>query len=41
MFKKSKLFFIIAETPLHPGSGGEITGFVDLPILNKKGGANV
>jgi CRISPR-associated protein Cmr4 len=36
MFKKSKLFFIIAETPLHPGSGGEITGFVDLPIQRER-----
>jgi CRISPR-associated protein Cmr4 len=36
MFKKSKLFFIIAETPLHPGSGGEISGFVDLPIQRER-----
>ena len=36
MFKKSKLFFIIAETPLHPGSGGEITGLVDLPIQRER-----
>jgi len=36
MFKKSKLFFIIAETPLHPGSGGEVTGLVDLPIQRER-----
>jgi CRISPR-associated protein Cmr4 len=36
MFKKSKLFFIIAETPLHPGSGGEVTGPVDLPIQRER-----
>jgi len=36
MFKKSKLFFIIAETPLHPGSGGEIIGLVDLPIQRER-----
>ena len=36
MIKKSKLFFIIAETPLHPGSGGEITGLVDLPIQRER-----
>ncbi|MGB9794708.1 type III-B CRISPR module RAMP protein Cmr4 [Caldisericum exile] len=35
MFKKIKLFFIIAETPLHPGSGGEL-GLVDLPIQREK-----
>jgi len=36
MIKKSKLFFIIAETPLHPGSGGEITGLVDLPVQRER-----
>jgi CRISPR-associated protein Cmr4 len=36
MFKKSKLFFIIAETPLHPGSGGEVTGLVDSPIQRER-----
>jgi CRISPR-associated protein Cmr4 len=36
MFKKSKMFFIIAETPLHPGSGGEISGLVDLPIQRER-----
>jgi CRISPR-associated protein Cmr4 len=36
MFKKSKLFFIIAETPLHSGSGGEISGLVDLPIQRER-----
>jgi len=36
MFKKSKIFFIIAETPLHPGSGGEVTGLVDLPIQRER-----
>ncbi len=35
MFKKSKIFFLIAETPLHPGSGGGI-GLVDLPIQREK-----
>jgi CRISPR-associated protein Cmr4 len=36
MFKKSKLFFIIVETPLHPGSGSEVTGLVDLPIQRER-----
>jgi CRISPR-associated protein Cmr4 len=36
MFKKSNLFFIIAETPLHPGSGGDSTGIVDLPIQRER-----
>lgn len=36
MYKKSKLFFIIAETPLHPGSGGDSTGIVDLPIQRER-----
>jgi CRISPR-associated protein Cmr4 len=36
MFKKSKLFFIIVETPLHPGCGGEVTGLVDLPIQRER-----
>jgi len=36
MFKKSKLFFIIAETPLHPGSGGDSSGLVDLPIQRER-----
>lgn len=35
MFRKSKLFFIIAETPLHPGSGSEV-GLVDLPIQRER-----
>ncbi|MGC9101204.1 MAG: type III-B CRISPR module RAMP protein Cmr4 [Caldisericum sp.] len=35
MFKKSKIFFLIAETPLHPGSGGGI-GLVDLPIQRER-----
>ena len=36
MFKKAKLFFLVAETPLHPGSGGDSTGFVDLPIQRER-----
>jgi len=36
MFKKSKLFFIITETPLHPGSGGEVAGLVDLPVQRER-----
>lgn len=36
MFKKSNLFFIVAETPLHPGSGGESLGLVDLPIQRER-----
>jgi len=36
MIKKAKLFFLIAETPLHPGSGGEVTGLVDLPIQRER-----
>jgi CRISPR-associated protein Cmr4 len=36
MFKKSKLFFIITETPLHPGSGGEVTGLIDFPIQRER-----
>lgn len=35
MFKKARLFFIIAETPLHAGSGNEL-GVVDLPIQREK-----
>ncbi len=35
MFKRFKPFFIIAETPLHPGSGGEL-GIVDLPIQRER-----
>jgi len=36
MFKKAKLFFLLAETPLHPGSGGDSTGIVDLPIQRER-----
>ncbi len=36
MLKESRLFFIIAETPLHPGSGGDVTGIVDLPIQRER-----
>jgi CRISPR-associated protein Cmr4 len=36
MFKKTKLFFVIAETPFHPGSGGEISGLVDLPVQRER-----
>jgi CRISPR-associated protein Cmr4 len=35
MFLKFKPFFLIAETSLHPGSGGEV-GIVDLPIQREK-----
>ncbi|MCR4432001.1 MAG: type III-B CRISPR module RAMP protein Cmr4 [Tepidanaerobacteraceae bacterium] len=35
MFLKFKPFFLIAETPLHPGSGSE-TGIVDLPIQRER-----
>ncbi|MEO0246653.1 MAG: type III-B CRISPR module RAMP protein Cmr4 [candidate division WOR-3 bacterium] len=35
MFKEKRLLFLIAETPLHPGSGSEV-GIVDLPIQREK-----
>jgi len=35
MFRKIKPFFIITETPLHPGSGSEL-GIVDLPIQRER-----
>ncbi len=35
MFKKIKMFFIIAETPIHAGSGSEL-GIVDLPIQRER-----
>lgn len=35
MFKISTLAFLIAESPVHPGSGSEI-GIVDLPIQREK-----
>lgn len=35
MFLKFKPFFLIVETPLHPGSGSEI-GIVDLPIQRER-----
>lgn len=35
MFKKAEIFFLIAETPLHPGSGSEL-GVVDLPIQRER-----
>lgn len=35
MFRKMKTFFIIAETPIHPGSGSEL-GIVDLPIQRER-----
>lgn len=35
MFKEKKLMFLIAETPLHPGSGSEL-GIVDLPIQRER-----
>ena len=35
MFKRKKIIFLIAETPVHPGSGSE-TGIVDLPIQRER-----
>lgn len=35
MFRKFQPFFIIAETPLHPGSGSEL-GIVDQPIQRER-----
>lgn len=35
MFKKVKPFFLIVETPLHPGSGTDL-GVVDLPIQRER-----
>jgi len=35
MFKVSRLLFLVAESPLHPGSGSEI-GVVDLPIQRER-----
>ncbi len=35
MFKLARPFFLICETPLHAGSGGEL-GFVDLPIQRER-----
>lgn len=35
MFEVSKLLFLVAESPLHPGSGSEI-GVVDLPIQRER-----
>ena len=35
MFKKVTPIFLIAETPLHPGSGSEL-GIVDLPIQRER-----
>lgn len=35
MYRKFQPFFIIAETPLHPGSGSEL-GIVDLPIQRER-----
>lgn len=35
MFKASRVLFLIAETPVHPGSGSEV-GIVDLPIQREK-----
>lgn len=35
MFKDKKIMFIIAESPLHPGSGSD-TGIVDLPIQRER-----
>ncbi len=35
MYKEKKLMFLIAETPVHAGSGAE-TGIVDLPIQRER-----
>lgn len=35
MFKEKRILFLIAETPVHAGSGSE-TGFVDLPIQRER-----
>jgi len=35
MYQAYKLFFLIAETPIHPGSGSEL-GVVDLPVQREK-----
>ena len=35
MFKKAKPFFMIVETPLHPGTGTDL-GVVDLPIQRER-----
>ncbi|MCS7200339.1 MAG: type III-B CRISPR module RAMP protein Cmr4 [Caldimicrobium sp.] len=35
MFKEKRIMFLIAETPVHAGSGSEI-GIVDLPIQREK-----
>ncbi len=35
MWKEAKPMFIIAETPIHPGSGSEL-GIVDLPIQRER-----
>jgi CRISPR-associated protein Cmr4 len=36
MIKNARLFFLIAETPLHPGSGGGVLGIVDLPVQRER-----
>jgi CRISPR-associated protein Cmr4 len=36
MIKHSKMMFLIAETPLHAGSGGDSVGIVDLPIQRER-----
>lgn len=35
MYKEKRLFFLIAETPVHVGSGSEV-GIVDLPIQRER-----
>jgi len=35
MFKEKRILFLIAETPVHPGSGSEV-GIVDLPIQRER-----
>lgn len=35
MFKEKRILFMIAETPVHPGSGSEV-GIVDLPIQRER-----
>jgi CRISPR-associated protein Cmr4 len=36
MIKHSKMMFLITETPLHAGSGGDSVGIVDLPIQRER-----
>ncbi|MCW3996680.1 MAG: type III-B CRISPR module RAMP protein Cmr4 [Candidatus Bathyarchaeota archaeon] len=36
MFEKALIFYLYAETPLHPGSGSSINSPVDLPIQRER-----